>query len=453
MSTITLVHEDCKVALRRLVDEGVRVHSIVTDPPYGLVSITKRFGNGQAAARVEGTDGSFSRLSGGFMNRKWDGTGIELDVEMWRLCHDILLPGGYLLAFSSPRTGHRMACAIEDAGFIMHPFIGWAYGQGFPKGKKVKLDGWEGWEYGAQARKPALEPIYVAQKPFTERNGVENIRRHGVGAVNIDGCRVPTEGRPLRLDDYKETNNSTYSGRLDGSLKGGSKAAGETTLGRHPANLIHDGSPQVAAQFPDSKGQRGDASTTAPSPRTKNVYGPMKREGEASQDRRYADRGATNFAAKPGARRNDTGSAARFFESYPYLCQTCQDQGWIGGGTLGIDAWQEACPDCGGMSAGPYPFTDRTIFYHSKATAADRAGSTHPTVKPIGLMQALVRHVTPPGGTTLDPFAGTGTTGEAARREGFDALLIERDENYVATIERRFGLRTPAYDYIRLLEL
>lgn len=350
MSTVTLIHDDCKVALQRLIEEGVRVHSIVTDPPYGLISIRKRFGGSQAPARTEGNDGSFARLSGGFMGKAWDATGIEHDVEFWRLCLQILLPGGYLLAFSSPRTGHRMACAIEDAGFIIHPFIGWAYGSGFPKshaadkaidkalGKRGRSEDrniyvpataeaaqWSGWAYGGQARKPALEPIYVAQRPFSEKNGALNILKHGVGAVNIDGCR--SEGD------------------------------------RHPANLIHDDSSEVTSLFPSDK----------------------------------------------------EGSAARFFERYP--------------------------------------FDGEPIFYHPKASRLDRAGSRHPTVKPIGLLRALVRHVTPPGGIVLDPFAGTGTTAEAAQLEGFNCIMIEYEPEYVADIELRFGIKTPAYEYLRLLGL
>jgi site-specific DNA-methyltransferase (adenine-specific) len=431
MSTVTLIHDDCKVALRRLIDEGVRVHSIVTDPPYGLISIRKRFGGNQAPARTEGNDGSFARLSGGFMGKAWDATGIEHDVEFWRLCLEILLPGGYLLAFSSPRTGHRMACAIEDAGFIIHPFIGWAYGSGFPKshaadkaidkalGKKGRLGApkpghegfigrdnmrslresgtmsqkggfsrpwmfdpekveashysyvpateeaarWSGWAYGGQARKPALEPIYVAQRPFSEKNGALNILKHGVGAVNIDGCRVPASEDDIEAARVPQPEFNSPTG-LVYNMKTGKGRNGQVfdmSKGRHPANLIHDGSSEVVAQFPEDK----------------------------------------------------KGSAARFFECYP--------------------------------------FEDQKIFYHSKATRADRAGSRHPTVKPIGLLRALVRHVTPPGGIVLDPFAGTGTTGEAACLEGCDSILIEFEPEYVADIERRFGIETPAYEYLRLL--
>lgn len=129
MTQITLHEGDNRLSLRRLIDQGVRVHSVVTDPPYGLVSIQKRFGkDGAKNARTEGNDGSFARLSGGFMGMRWDSTGIERDPEFWRLIYDILLPGGYVFAFSGSRTGHWQACAMEMAGFVMHPMHGWVFG-------------------------------------------------------------------------------------------------------------------------------------------------------------------------------------------------------------------------------------------------------------------------------------------------------------------------------------
>ncbi|WP_425962684.1 hypothetical protein [Rhizobium nepotum] len=137
--TITLHPGDNRLTLRRLIDEGVRVHSVVTDPPYGLVSIQKRFGKeGSKAARTEKNDGSFNRLSRGFMNKQWDGTGIERDPDFWKLIYDILLPGGYVFAFSGSRTGHWQACAMELAGFIMHPMHGWVFGSGFPKASNAE---------------------------------------------------------------------------------------------------------------------------------------------------------------------------------------------------------------------------------------------------------------------------------------------------------------------------
>lgn len=434
--TITLHEGDCRVSLRRLIDQGVRVHSVVTDPPYGLVSVTKRFGKEGAAPAKHGTDGAFSRASKGFMGKQWDGTGIERDPEFWRLIYEILLPGGMVFAFSGARTGHWQACAMEVAGFIMHPMHGWLYGSGMPKAhnpcpgidKAMGVEGgrgrpkpgheghmgkdnlrslresgtmsqdggfsrpwmsdpdaieashytyapgspeakaWDGWRYGTQTQKPALEPVYLGQKPFGEKTGVANLLKHGVGAFNVDGCRVPTEG--------------------DGE-------------GRWPANVLHDDSEAVRAIFPDSKGQQGAIRGTEDSlPGQDTVYQTgMKR------------------VAVPA--RGDTGSAARFFNSFP---TTEEDYLWA------IDAGLIDDPEM------------TPAIYHGKATKADRAGSKHPTVKPIGLMEHFIRHITPPGGTVLDPFGGSGTTAEAARRLGMNAILMEAEPDYIAFLRERFDL-------------
>lgn len=366
---------DNRVSLRRLIDEGVRVHSVVTDPPYGLTSIEKRFGReGAAAARTEGNDGSFGRLSAGFMGKVWDGTGIERDPEFWRLIWEILLPGGYCFAFSGSRTGHWQACAMEQAGFIMHPMHGWVFGSGFPKAHAAGVGGWEGWAYGTQAQKPALEPIYLGQKPFSEKTGAANLLKHGVGAVNIDGCRVPaaTGDEPV-----------SWVTPRGGIWKTDADADADlivTGKGRHPANLILDGSPEVVALFPN--GKSGKPGVRRKDHDTHSMSGRLGTTGETEVG--YADEG----------------SAARFFHQFP-------------------------------------PDTD-PVIYQSKAGKEDRAGSKHPTVKPVALMQYLIRHITPPGGTVLDPFAGSGTTAEAAKREGFDCILMEAEDEYVEFLRHRF---------------
>ena len=421
---------DNRVSLRRLIDEGVRVHSVVTDPPYGLVSVQKRFGaEGAAPARAEGNDGSFARLSGGFMGKVWDGTGIERDPEFWRLIWEILLPGGYCFAFSGSRTGHWQACAMEQAGFIMHPMHGWVFGSGFPKAhaadkaidKMLGVEGgngevrgssgskrnsmagdftggeyhnyiagspeaaqWEGWAYGTQAQKPALEPIYLGQKPFSEKTGAANLLKHGVGAVNIDGCRVPGEppkpckGTGWAAQDKKNAEQGYRPAAYYADQDGVNYQP--NTAGRHPANLILDGSPEVVAMFPN--GKSGKPGVRRKDHDTHSMSGRLGTTGETEVG--YADEG----------------SAARFFHHFQ-------------------------------------PDTD-PIIYHAKAGKEDRAGSKHPTVKPVALMQYLIRHITPPGGTVLDPFAGSGTTAEAAKREGFDCILMEAEDEYVEFLRHRF---------------
>lgn len=345
--TVDIHHGDCRDVLLDMALSGKQVDSVVTDPPYGLLSIIKRFGKSGAAPAKFGSDGAFARASKGFMGKEWDGTGIERDPVFWGQVFDVMKPGGFCLAFSSARTGHRQAMAMEDAGFIMHPMIVWAYGQGMPKahpadkaliraGHEQAAEDWSGWGYGAQALKPALEPIYVAQKPFSEANGAKNLLAHGVGAMNLTGCKSES--------------------------------------GRHPANLVLEGCPDVIDLFPNTK------------------------SGKPGIMRSGVNNGACygKESRKPGTPMKgfgDEGSASRFFP----------------------------------------------IFYHAKASAEDRAGSKHPTVKPIGLVRWLIKLVTPPGGCVLDMFAGTGTTGIAAQLEGFNAILIEADEQYAAEIYDRFS--------------
>lgn len=445
MTTVTLHEGDNRISLRRLIDEGVRVHSVVTDPPYGLVSIQKRFGKeGAAAARTENNDGSFARLSGGFMGKAWGASGIERDPEFWKLIYDILLPGGYVFAFSGSRTGHWQACAMEIAGFVMHPMHGWVFGSGFPKahaadkaidkalgvkggfiadgdpvkrmipgadqhrdGSWIKDNGreyqpgsyvpatpeavqWEGWAYGTQTQKPALEPIYLGQKPFSEKTGAANLLKHGVGAVNIDGCRVPTSDS-LNGGAYAKSSVKDLDDATSFAMGAG---AGEFVQpeGRHPANLILDGSPEVVAMFPESKSGAMKASTAraAQAEPGSVCYGTFGGQ-IVSQD----------VAAS-------SGSAARFFHQFP--------------------------PD--------------PLIYHPKAGKADRAGSRHPTVKPIALMQYLIRHITPPGGVVLDPFAGSGTTAEAAKREGFNCILMEAEPEYLDFLRQRFAIEADDFDLL-----
>ena len=299
-----------------LVAGGVKVASCVTDAPYGLTSIVERFGKNDAKAAKFGKDGAFARTSAAFMGQTWDANGVEVDPGFWTLVYDVLLPGGFVVAFSSPRTYHRMATAIEAAGFITHPMIGWAYASGLPKGHHPHVEGFEGHRHGAQARKPALEPIYVGQKPYSEKTCKANLLKHGVGPVDIDGC---------------------------------------------------------------------------------------------------------------------------------------QDQGFVARGDPGSGFWQEGCPVCDGLG-GWNPFDGEPLIFNKKADKNDRAGSSHATVKPIALMQSLVRHVTPPGMTVLDPFAGSGTTGIAAAREGRPAILIEAEPAYAMDIRSRLLRPTDAgVSYLRAL--
>jgi site-specific DNA-methyltransferase (adenine-specific) len=221
------------------------------------------------------------------------------------------------------------------------------------------------------ALKPAMELIALARKPLSEKTVAANVLRWGVGALNIDGCRVPA-GDKAQFPAGVVSETEAVFGGGDGRYANRPRTADATPSARWPANLIHDGSDEVVGAFPESNGAVG---MTQHGSGTNSVYGKF--------DRTELSTGGNGV--------RDSGSAARF-------------------------------------------------FYSAKADADDRLGSSHPTVKPVDLMQYLVRLVTPKGGTVLDPFAGTGTTGEAAIREGCKAILIEREPEYLADIERRCSL-------------
>lgn len=400
-----LMMGDCLEQLR-LVPDGT-VDAVVTDPPYGL----------------------------SFMGKKWDYDVPGVDV--WAECLRVLKPGGHLLAFAGTRTQHRMAVRIEDAGFEIRDMIAWIYGSGFPKsldvskaidkaagaerevvGKGVSgstagmqslgpsgIKGgeyditapatdaarqWQGW---GTALKPALEPITVARKPLAG-TVAENVQQFGTGALNIDGCRVG-------MMTAAEVARSGTSTKAEGwGMKPKSwKDSGKEPQGRFPANLIHDGSPEVLAGFPDSASGK-------PNPLLKR---------HPSNGVTYGDRGGQPEVAYEGA-----GSAARFF----YCAKASKSDRDAGLAEL---EEKEAGIKNGsgrGSSAGdPYAQVMRK--------------NNHPTVKPTDLMRYLCRLVTPPGGVVLDPFMGSGSTGRAARLEGFQFIGVERDPAYFEIAQRR----------------
>ena len=376
---VTLHAGDCREVLATLPEASV--DSVVCDPPYHLTSIVKRFGGENAAPAKVGKTGAYARASAGFMGKQWDGGDVAFQLETWADVLRVLKPGGYLLAFASTRGFGRMSVAIEDAGFITHPFVAWIFATGFPKATRVDAEGYEGFRYGGQALKPAIEPIYMGQKPFEKGlTGTENVLRWGTGALNIAACRVGADA----ISTHSRGSNGAFPKRptetsAEESGRKQDQRAGldhSDRIGRWPANLVLSDDPEVMEAFPAEAG------------------GYDKRVGMEPGTRPggFGNVGHEKGADKPnGALYGDSGSAARF-------------------------------------------------FYTSKADQDDRLGSKHPTVKPLDLMQWLVRLVTPRGGTCLDPFAGTGTTGEAAWREGMRAILIEREPEYIADIERRMDL-------------
>lgn len=253
-----LLNGDALARLRELLSESVT--AIVTDPPYALE----------------------------FMGKGWDK--VLPSVDIWRECLRVLKPGGVLLAFGGTRTFHRLTCAIEDAGFEIHDCLSWLYGSGFPKSLDIgkAVNGWSG--YGT-ALKPAWEPIIFARKP-TDGTFAANALTYGVAGINVNGCRIGNEERPLMVCTDTVVAATAMSGRSTGATSSGEL----TTQGRWPANVVHDGSAEVLSCFPDAPGQiargkAGDGRETA------NVYGAYKHGGGDSHI----------------PREDDTKSAARFF--------------------------------------------------------------------------------------------------------------------------------------------
>lgn len=313
---VRVVEGDCRERLSAF--DADSFDSVVTDPPYGLA----------------------------FMGRGWD-HGVP-GVEFWRPVLRVLRPGGYMLAFGGTRTFHRLACAVEDAGFEVRDTLCWLYGTGFPKGQGCL--------------KPAWEPILLCRKPGPK-----------VLPLGIDGCRVPTTER-LSQGGCKPGANFS-----DDAYQWGNRQSKQHPAGRWPANVLHDGSDEVLeafAAFGETRPGHRPRTRTAPRSNGRSLGTGWPQEPETGQPEN------NGFG--------DTGTAARF-------------------------------------------------FYCAKAGKAERAGSTHPTVKPLALMRWLVRLVTPAGGLVLDPFCGSGSTLVAAVREGFRAVGIDSDAEpgSCATARRR----------------
>ena len=373
-----LVNGDCLEEVQKLVDKGVQVDSIVTDPPYHLTSIVERFGK-EGSAPAKDKDGAFQRQSVGFMGKEWDGGDIAFRKETWELFMKVLKPGGHLLAFSGSRTYHRMAVAIEDAGFDIRDQIMWLYGSGFPKslniGKSVdkKLGNeriktgqtkthsnkgmpqaeertaigagafgqeveeeitvgtseWEGW---GTALKPAHEPIVLARKALSENSIVANVLKHRTGGIHIDGCRI--EGEKQTRDSNPVMNGGKYAQNKNADRE----ETTPDTKGRFPANVMHNGLEEDWARY---------------------YYCPKTSKSEKGKD------------------------------------------------------------------------------------------NSHPTVKPVKLMRYLCRLITPKGGTVLDPFMGSGSTGIAAKDEGFEFIGIEREKEYFEIAERRVSIASPLEEFMK----
>lgn len=364
----TVCHGDCLLVMPALTPDSI--DAIVTDPPYGLK----------------------------FMGKGWD-RGVP-GVPFWLAALRVTKPGAYLLAFGGTRTYHRLTVAIEDAGWEIRDCLSWLYGSGFPKSHNGA--------WGGTALKPAWEPIIMARKPMVA-TVAKNVAQHGTGGLNIEGCRIEATERPHRVAEDHGVARSAYEGGA--ASQGGSRAAGTTSQGRWPANVVLD---EDAARVLDEQTgtlKSGDkllhhVRTTT---KTRVAYG----EREALPEH------------YPG----DSGGASRFF----YTAKASRAER-----NAGLDGMPEVAHQrYGEQGQGPTPQqTPRHV---------QRAANHHPTVKPLDLMQWLCRLVTPKGGLILDPFCGSGTTGRAAVAEGFRFIGIEKEAEYVEIARARIAEYAPLF--------
>ena len=393
--TYTVHTGDCRAVMATMDDNSV--DAIVTDPPYEL----------------------------GFMGKAWDRSGIAYDAEVWAQALRVLKPGGHLISFGGSRTYHRMACAIEDAGFDVRDQVLWLYGSGFPKSLNVskaidahlgavreytgriiagagsqntemktglapqypetrpatlEATAFDGW---GTALKPSHEPAVLARKPLIG-TVARNVLEYGTGGLNIAGCKIPfasesdkaaAAAAAQRACQQPERQPFSNRGDINSGFNDGpgSLVPYLATLdaGRWPANLIHDGSDAVDRILPSGNARYFYCT-------------------KATRDDR--DDGMEGF---------DTATAG-------------ERAGGRVEGSAGLD--------------------------NPRAGTRTKGRNTHPTVKPTALMRYLCRLVTPPGGLILDPFCGSGSTGRAALLEGFDFVGIELLEHHAEIARARIGV-------------
>jgi DNA modification methylase/transcriptional regulator with XRE-family HTH domain len=413
--TVDVIHADARDALRDMPDASI--DACVTDPPYALVSIAKRYG-AEYAAPAKDRDGLYKRASAGFMGKQWDTGDCAFDPEFWRAVLRVLKPGAHLIAFGGTRTYHRLAVAIEDAGFEIRDQLGWLYGSGFPKSHDVtkaidRRRDWTALPKLQSAIRAARKSLGISQSEAARRIGMvppgESLRGGGYMWFET-GRRMPTREEWPRI-------KSTLG------------------IGDEFDACFEECEREITGEAVAWTGRSNYQITT------RDGFLRGKPASEAAQA--WAGWGT---ALKPAWE-------PIVFARRPMIGTTAANVLAHGVGALNIDAtripgetvfdakrWPaNVLHDGSDEVAAALPGDAARFFYSAKADASDRLGSDHPTVKPVDLMAYLIRMVTKPGATVLDPFAGSGTTGMAAMREGRNAVLIERESEYVADIRRRIA--------------
>jgi DNA modification methylase len=471
---VTLYQGDCLRVLPSLPENSI--DAVITDPPYHLTQLSRG-----GSARVNDPSTPFGRTKlgdRGFIGLPWDGGDIAFQYETWSLVHKALRPGGFLLSFGGTRTFHRMAAAIEEAGFEIVDTIVWAYGNGMPKVGYIRdrdgsivRDGWAG------SLKPSIELIVLGRRRL-EGSIASNMNLHGTGALNIDACRIPVE------DDAYVRNCSGDRGHATNRKRDLPFAMGcgtSSELGRWPTNLIHDGSDEVLDVF----GSFGDIArffycTKAGArdriirlieeitvewtsgtnvnqvtlrvdtePSLAKVIGGSGSAGDNEWNTFLSGSITTALFPKVSKCIISTGSSSTIeSKTLNSLIRSLTSGSTVdvsyvteNGGNRAANAGNSATsltfilaetvslPSASNALSGTQLRISATVKRHS-----------HPTVKPISLLSYLCKLIIPPGGVVLDPFAGSGTTGQAAAEQGFDAILIEREAEYCDDIRHRLAL-------------
>ena len=413
---MNIIHGDCLEELKKLEDNSV--DAVVTDPPYGLSNTKPQQVADVLKAWVTGDTVSVPAKRGGFMGKDWDS--FVPPPAVWEECMRVLKPGGHMAVFAGARTQDLMGLSIRLAGFEIRDTLGWVYGSGMPKSHNISkaidkaagaerevigqdrnfgvttaADGkaafgdyagsWDitapatseaqRWDGWGTALKPAIEPILLCRKPL-DGTVANNVLAHGVGGLNIDACRVGTKVEGTR------TNGSAND--IYGDL---SYTAGETwepsAAGRFPANVLLD--EHAAKEMDKQSGVQKDGIHVGRNRSVGDAMGGF--DGGWKKDTRDV-----------GYR--GEGGASRFFPVFKYQAKA--------------------------------PKKERPVIEREDGTKIQ-----HNTVKPLALMEWLVSLIVPPGGVVLDPFAGSGTTLQAALNKGFTPIGIEQDADYIKLIEKR----------------
>ena len=412
---MNIINGDCLEELKKLEDNSV--DAVITDPPYGLSNTKPQQVADVLKAWVTGDTVSVPAKRGGFMGKDWDS--FVPPPAVWKECIRVLKPGGHMAVFAGARTQDLMGLSIRLAGFEIRDTLGWVYGSGFPKSQNIarQLDKTLGedvpigksfntagggdresefanngrseahkqwspmsdaakqWDGWGTALKPAIEPIILARKPL-DGTVANNVLAHGVGGLNIDACRVSTDDDTSRPPG-RDGGNATWD------LSSREKPSVSHAAGRFPANVLLD---EHAAKEMD--GQSGNVN---------GVIGMKKVSG--GHNFNIGEHTPQKFN-KTSGQIKDSGGASRFFPVFKYQAKA--------------------------------PKKERPVIEREDGTKIQ-----HPTVKPVALMEWLVSLIVPPGGVVLDPFAGSGTTLQAALNKGFTPIGIEQDADYIKLIEKR----------------